>query len=155
MPDWAVELIQKDPETFIRVCAIIIAAIGANGIWQVLKRRDKDAEIIRQSLEREQVRADEERERLDELQEDITEQTKERWLLMERLARAEAESENCREMLSRSGLGGLNAAEEKTLRDMVTTLKAENVRKDAVIQRQDALIRKLQSNRTEGDYREE
>lgn len=112
----------------IRLVAVGIALIGARGIYLVLKRSDKDAEIIRQSLIREQALVDAEREHADALEDDITGQLTERQALLERLAKAEAERDSCHELLSRSGLGRLNASEESTLRGMITRLKEENRR---------------------------
>lgn len=135
MLDLIVALIQHDPEKAVRIIALIIGFIGAHGIWQVIRRSGKDADAIRKALEREQVRSDHDRAQADDLQDDVTTQTNLRAILMERLAdaearreAAEAERDQCRETLKRSGLGTLNANEEQTLRDMVTRLKQENER---------------------------
>lgn len=135
MLEFFVALIQHDPEKAVRIIALVIGFIGAHGIWQVIRRSNKDADVIRKALEREQARADSERAQADDLQDDVLSQTNLRQELLERLARAEAqreaaeaERERCRETLSRSGMGTLNAVEEQTLRDMVTRLKQENER---------------------------
>lgn len=59
-------------------------------------------------------------------QQEDTQQEQERWQLIARLAQAEAERDNCRKLLERTDSGGLSKEEERTLRDMVTKLKAEN-----------------------------
>lgn len=115
-------------DNVIRLVAAAIAGFGARGIYQVIVRSGKDAETIRRALEREQAHADTERQHADELEEDITGQITERHALLERLAKAEAERDSCRELLSSSGLGSLNVSEEQTLRGMITRLKEENRR---------------------------
>jgi hypothetical protein len=119
--------------------SILLIVASWQAIRMILRRGEKDAEVLRRTLEREQVRVDREQarvdrererldEHLDEWQDDITENTKEKLILFAQLEQCRLDLANSKEMLARSGIGGLSASEEKALREMIVRLKAENYR---------------------------
>lgn len=123
-----IELIKRDPDTAVRVILAIVGGIAAYGIYLIIKRGNKDSEIIGRTLEREQHRAD-------ELEDDVTEQSKERWRLIAEKALLEGQLKECQERLAAKQASGLTVAEENVLREMIISLRDEVRIKDNHIAR--------------------
>lgn len=127
--DWLVSLVNAiGVEATIALVVVVIVGMFAAAVYYVAKRGVKDAErhlkdadIIARTVAHQQ-------EQVDELQEDITEHTAERWRLMGRLVEKEEQLKNCQDMLARTGIGGLPATEEKSLREMIVRQQQEITR---------------------------
>lgn len=98
------------------VIVVVIIAVSVllalRIVWLYAKRGNPAQDTLTRAFERQQ-------EQVGELQEDITENTKERWKLLGQLFEQEQQLKNCQELLARTGIGGLSASEEKSLREMI------------------------------------
>jgi septal ring factor EnvC (AmiA/AmiB activator) len=132
MIDVLVDLIRHDPAAAVNVILALIGVIAAYAVYLIIRRGNKDAEIVGRTLAKEQDRLDREQQRNDALEEDITEQSRERWRLIAERAQVEEQLRKCQEKLQERGIGSMTLFEENALRDMIvaqqTTIHEKNER---------------------------
>lgn len=85
------------------------------------ERALKDADIISRTVEYQQHQ-------LQELDEDITEHTAERWKLIGERIQVEENLKRCQEKLQEHGASSMTMADEKALRDMIVSQREEILR---------------------------
>jgi hypothetical protein len=106
--------------------ALILVLLLAQAIRMILRRNERDAETVRQTLVREQGR-------VDELDEEITEHGRERWTLIAERIKAEEALKACQEKLEDRGIGSMTLADEKVLRQMIVELQTSVMMKNREI----------------------
>jgi regulatory protein YycI of two-component signal transduction system YycFG len=117
--DWLVTLVDTiGVEATIAIFVFLIVGIFAAAVYLIAKRGVKDAEIISQTVAHQQRQ-------IDELDEDVTENTAERWRLIGERIQAEENLKRCQEKLEERGASSMTLAEEKALRDMIIRQQEE------------------------------